>query len=202
MQLVPIPEDAWVAILRDAWRRSEPKRILGWRTRTYGGGDSLPIHIWGLAGEYVVGRLLGLEYDKGVHPTDGASDFTLPGGASVEVKTRTKWGWDYVPSRNHKGLGDWLSLVWPRSKSDTNGFTNLSGHLSIWPYEVDNAGNLLESGVRGELIQLNPKALCVVGFASRETFDKHAVEIPQLKNQRGLGAEWFKDPALLPEMMK
>jgi len=201
MQLVPIPEDAWVAILRDAWRRSEPKRILGWRTRTYGGGDSLPIHVWGLAGEYVVGRLLGLSYDTGVHPTDGASDFTLPGGASVEVKTRTKWGWDYVPARHSKALGDWLALVWPQHTNPL-AFQKLSAVLSTTPYEVDNSGKLCVAGFKEsfELENANPKALCVVGFASRETFDKHAVEIPQLKNQRGLGAEWFKDPALLQDM--
>jgi hypothetical protein len=70
------------------------------------------------------------------------------------------------------------------------------------PYEVDNSGKLCVAGFKEsfELENANPKALCVVGFASRETFDKHAVEIPQLKNQRGLGAEWFKDPALLQDM--
>jgi hypothetical protein len=77
--------------------------------------DGIAAHEMGLAGEAFVAVLFGgaLDASSRLGGDDGAPDVILPGGITVNVKTRSAPGYAYLLTPGHNTLGaDYGVLVW------------------------------------------------------------------------------------------
>lgn len=126
--LVPvqaIDHATFLRLIETAHGRSDPKTRAGLPDRDMSGRhSSLAVHLWGLLGEQATAQLLGLAVDHTSFGTRGdrkIGDLEARGPGRrvtrVQVKTRTKRGWDFALNslnvsefRAHYGV-----LCWPVS---------------------------------------------------------------------------------------
>jgi hypothetical protein len=108
--LVTIRRPAFDDMYDLACQRDDPKvrfnQHSAWRTSMDAKSKptSLYNHLVGLLGEYATGQLLGgADVDRRVWADHGDRDeadisLVVGGGTTVQVKTRTRWGWDFALS--------------------------------------------------------------------------------------------------------
>jgi hypothetical protein len=152
-----------------AHQRNDPKerfnQFSDWRVGmdSRGKASSLDNHVLGLLGEYAAGQVLGgVDVDRQVWTSKGdggVGDLFLPCGATVQVKTRLKEGWDFALSGDDP--------------------QELQADFAVLCYTPAALGALLQGGRlaaawEGESYPRGA-AIDVYGYASRDWFVKKAV---------------------------
>jgi hypothetical protein len=79
-----------------AHARNDPKVHLNKYSWSKEGTTSFDNHYWGLKCEIAVAKILGIEIDKTIHDGDDQNPDLYYKGIGIEVKGRTKKGWDFA----------------------------------------------------------------------------------------------------------
>lgn len=137
--IVRIPADVYADLATLALARvAGKKRFDGYSEWSQemakrGKGDSTHGHVVGLLGEYAAAQALGAAVDTRIFDDDGdnnVGDIFAPGIGHVQVKTRTRRGWDFALGSDNPGelLAPLAVLVWPGSTVTEAALSDFSGH--------------------------------------------------------------------------
>jgi hypothetical protein len=103
-----------------AHARNDPKEHLNRFSWQKEGVSSLENHFWGLKCEYAVAKVLGIDIDRTIHDGDDQNPDLHFEGIGIEVKGRTKKGWDFALLKDDikQFKSDVGVLCWPGDSDD------------------------------------------------------------------------------------
>lgn len=151
---------------RLAHLRNDRKEAMGVRSKKFDRSKSeWEAHYQGILGELGAARALGLEIDREeILSGDQGVDLTLPSGLSVEIRYRTRRGWDFALNGSDVSFlkSDIGILVWP-------GMSPNSVELMGWTSRVHMVSNAktMNFGYGDRLVMPHAKLLPMSKFPAR-----------------------------------